>query len=124
MGRPELTDKAMTEFAQYMSDVQSQLISAVEAKCKEILSEAYCNYAIYLETDSWINYREALRHEMKGGLFKKVTDSEEGGWAQEVRAMILKEHKDELVSALNQDSLTEIERLKGEINRILSQRNF
>jgi predicted nucleotidyltransferase len=75
----------------------------------EILGELYVNILPYIETDSWINYREALRidleHEYK---FKKYKEP----WATNLRRAIFVENRDEVSKLISEDILNRIKHLE------------
>jgi len=75
----------------------------------EIIGELYSNVMPYLDTDTWTNYREALRleleHEYKYSKFKCA-------WAKNFRRAVLVENRDKLVELLNHDLLERIKTLE------------
>ena len=81
----------------------------------EVLSNLYTDIHDYIETDAWANYRESIRQAMRGDIVKDTLTNE---FAKAVRDQIFSEHKDELVSALNQDLVRENSQLAERIKYI------
>lgn len=117
-----LTEPHQKQFIEFMERSKAALIAVIRDEADAILSNCYTDYAQHIDTDAWTNYREDLRKELQGGLYKTVTDSSDGRWAKGVRDMIFLEHRDELEKALNQDLVSEIARLKQDISNIYSRR--
>lgn len=95
----------------FLEDFKETLIQAA----KEAVGNAYCDILPHIETDAWINYRESIKSEMKGGIYGKAADTVDGHWAKEVRKMILKEHREELVGDLNKDLLEKVDSLREQL---------
>lgn len=118
-----LTEPHQEQFVQFMDRAKKQFIQMLRDEADSILGTCYTDYAHHIDSNVWTNYREDLRKELSGSLYKQITDSSDGHWAKNVRDMIFLEHRDELEKALNQDLVSEIARLKNEIN-ILHRRHF
>lgn len=116
-----LSEQGKKEAQTLIDNFKKQLTTAAEYA----ICDLYVNILPeHIEGDAWINYREQLRAELEGKLYKTVTDSTEGRWAQQVRAMILHEHKEALVGALNHDLQVEIDRLKNELKLAYERRIY
>lgn len=113
-----LTEPHQKQFVEFMDRARKAVAETIMDQAENVLANCYTDYAQHLDSDVWINYREHLRRELQGGLYKSVTDSSDGHWAKSVRAMILHEHREELVKAFNQDLLGEIKLLKLELARV------
>lgn len=76
---------------------------------EETLGEIYVKILPYIETDSWTNYREALRveleHEYKFSSFKK-------DWATNFRRAVFVENREELAALISGDILARIKHLE------------
>jgi hypothetical protein len=76
---------------------------------EETLGELYCNIMPYMETDTWTNYREALRieleHEYKYSNFKQA-------WATNFRRAVFVENREEISKFIEQDILKRIKELE------------
>lgn len=118
----ELQEKAQHEFKDFMESCRAKIAATIRDEADKILSNCYTDYGMFLETDAWTNYREHLKRELAGGLYRTVTSSEDGFWAKNVRAMILQEHRAELISALNQDLVADNERLRQELKQAYERR--
>ena len=81
----------------------------MKAIADETLGELYCNIMPYMETDTWTNYREALRceleHEYKYSRFKDE-------WAINFRRAVFVENREELSKLIEQDILKRIKHLE------------
>lgn len=76
---------------------------------EETLGELYVNIMPYAETDSWTNYREALRleleHEYKYSKFKNE-------WARDFRRAVFVENREEISKLIEKDILERIKHLE------------
>ncbi len=112
MAEPKLVEPLDAEFEAFMQRAQKRIAQVIQDEAGSILSTVYTDYAMWTETDAWTNYREHLKRELAGGLYRSVTNSEDGHWAKRIRDMIFHEHRAELESALLKDKDKEIEELK------------
>ncbi len=75
----------------------------------ETLGELYVNIIPYLHTDTWTNYREALRldleHEYKFSKFKE-------DWAINFRRAVFVENREEISKFISEDILKRIKHLE------------
>lgn len=99
------------EFLKFMEKSKLELVSAIDRKIKEITSDIYVDYAMHIESDAWINYREEMKQVLAGETYKTFSDPNIS-WAKDVRSKIFQENKEELIAALNQDLLDEVSQLK------------
>lgn len=78
----------------------------------ETISNLYVNIMPYAETDTWTNYREALRleleHDYRFSIFKD-------DWAKNFRKAIFIENKEELAELISKDLLEKIKKLEDQI---------
>lgn len=83
--------------------------SRMKAIADETFGELYVNLMPYLETDTWTNYREALRleleHEYKFSNFKQ-------DWATNFRRAVFVENREEISKHIEQDILKRIKHLE------------
>jgi hypothetical protein len=108
---PELTELGKQEAERLVEQFKKRLKSAAE----EVLGKLYCDVLIHIETDSWTNYREAIRLEMQRQWFsdhKHLLHSEEA-WASEIRKAFYTQFKDELTDARVRDLEAEVKKLNG-----------
>jgi hypothetical protein len=100
--------------------VEERLVSEFADRLKklanEIMGQLETDYLPYIETNLIFNERQetisAIIQKWQGPHNRYVINPSE---AQKIRARILEEHRDEIVSELNQDNLAEIERLKKDL---------
>lgn len=83
--------------------------SKMRAIADEALGQIYVDVIPYLETDSWTNYREALRleleHEYKFSNFRKE-------WATNFRRAVFVENREEISKLIEADILKRIKHLE------------
>lgn len=111
---PELTDQGKEEAQKIMDSFKPK----IKAMMDELLGELYSDVSYYVESDHWTNYRNAIMDGFKNyGSGKPSHDYD----YYELRQAIYQNHKDEIVSDLNQDLVAENKKLKDEIERLLSR---
>jgi hypothetical protein len=108
----ELSDQAVKDFDAVLVNFKKRMIKEAE----DAISDLYCDLPKYIETDAWMNYRQHLQRELHKNIKESV--SEESLWAAETRKVILTEHRDELIQALNQDHLKRIAELEEKIEEL------
>lgn len=75
----------------------------------EIFGQAYVNCLPYLETDSWTNYREALRIELEHEyMYSKFKNN----WATNFRRAVFVENREEISKLIGEDILKRIKELE------------
>lgn len=98
-------EKLQTEAQAFMDSFRMKMKSIAD----ETLGELYVNIMPYGESDTWINYREALRieleHEYKYSHFKKE-------WATNFRRAVFVENREEISKLIEQDILKRIKHLE------------
>ena len=81
----------------------------IQKIAEECLGEIYANITPYIETDTWTNYREALRielqHEYKYSNFKQ-------DWAVDFRRAVFVENREEISKLIEADILKRIKNLE------------
>lgn len=92
--------------AQHFMDVYRAKFKSI---ADEMLGELYVNILPYLKSDTWTNYREALRleleHEYKYSIFKDR-------WAENFRRAVFVENREEMVKLLDQDIYRRLKHLE------------
>lgn len=110
-----LNEQGLKEVELVIAGIKARVTKEIENS----MSDIFVKIHDYIDTDSWMNYRESIRQAMRSELVKNtLTDR----FAKDVRNQIFKEHKDELTDALNKDLVNEVERLKETIE-IISRHN-
>jgi len=93
-----------------------QLMDAFKEKFKdiaqEVLGELYCDVALYIESDSWSNFRNEVMAGFKNYNNRKIQDEYDFA---EIRQTMLAQYRDQIVADLNQDLVKENEKLKKQI---------
>jgi len=98
-------DKLEKDSQSFMDTYRSRMKDVAD----EILGELYVNVMPYLETDTWSNYRQALRteleHEYKFSKFKC-------DWATNFRRAVFVENREEISKYIESDILKIIKQLE------------
>lgn len=77
--------------------------------CEETLGELYVNIMPYCETDTWMNYREAMRIELERDYKYSKFKNE---WAKDLRRAIFVENREEIIPLLEKDIYERIKQLE------------
>jgi len=109
---PELSEEAKQE-AQSLFDSFRVAMTKI---CEETLSRLYTDVAIYIESDSWTNFRNELLDGLQDYGNRKIQAEYD---FKRIRQAILKEHKEDIIHDINQDMVAEIESLKKELEQAL-----
>ncbi len=97
---PELKEEAKKEAQALMDEFKKKM----ESLAKEILSQLYCDVAMYIESDSWSNFRnEILQGFSKYGNRKLQGDYD----FAKIRQTIYEEHREEIIKEVEQDIVKE-----------------
>ena len=108
---PELKEEAKGEAQALMDEFKKKM----ESLAKEILSQLYCDVAMYIESDSWSNFRnEILQGFSKYGNRKLQADYD----FAKIRQTIFEEHREEIIKEVEQDIVNENEGLKKDNERL------
>ena len=106
---PELREAAKEEAQALMDEFKKKM----ESLAKEILSQLYCDIAMYIESASWSNFRnEILQGFSKYGNRKLQADYD----FAKIRQTIFEEHREEIIKEIEQDIVKENETLKKDIH--------
>ena len=105
---PGLPEEGENEAQSLMDKFKEQMKKAAD----EVLGELYCDVAVYIESDSWSNFRNELMDGFKNYDNRKIQSKYD---FKDIRQAILKEHREDIIADLNQDLLEEIESLKGQL---------
>jgi F0F1-type ATP synthase membrane subunit b/b' len=110
----QTVDKLYPELSQAAEDEAEKVIEAFKQQMKKAGDEAietlWCNLIHHIESDSWSNFRTSI---INGLSDYNNLNSEQDKSA--IRKAVLKNHRDEIISDLNQDNLKQIEDLKQQI---------
>jgi len=107
------------ELERAASDLIEGFKSKLKSACEEVIGKVYCDYLPHVESDAWMNYRNHMRDSMRGELIAEALSTKYGQYSFGffVRKKIFDEHKEELISAINQDLKDELERVKRELHQ-------
>jgi predicted metallo-beta-lactamase superfamily hydrolase len=105
---PPLKDGAVQEAQILMDGFKKNM----EKIAKETLSKLYCDVVMYIESDSWVNFRnEILQGFSKYGNRKLQADYD----FSKIRQTIFEEHREEIIKEIEQDIIKENEKLKEQL---------
>jgi hypothetical protein len=105
---PELAEAGKEEAQKACDNFKEQLLKIAE----EAMGSFYCDVAVYIESDSWTNYRNELLDGISNYGNRKTQGAHDFA---KVRKAIYREFRDDIIEDLDQDNLKEIENLKAEI---------
>jgi len=112
---PKLTEQGEKE-AQQIIDSFKEKISKV---AEETIQELYCDVALYIESDSWSNFRNEIMDGFKNYDNRKIQSEYD---FKKIRQAILKNHKEDIIKDLDKDLLLEIKNLKETIEFLQKNR--
>ncbi len=105
---PELKEGGAEEAQALMDEFKKKM----ESLAKEILSQLYCDVAMYIESASWSNFRnEILQGFSKYGNRKLQGDYD----FAKIRQTIFEEHREEIIKEVQEDIVKENESLKKQL---------
>ena len=105
---PKLSETAQAEAQALIEQFKAQMLRV----CEETLSTLYTDVAVWIESDSWGNFRNQVVAGMKGYGEPKIREAYD---FVKIRQAILKEHRADIIEDLNQDMVQEIAALKKRI---------
>lgn len=111
---PELTEQGKEEAQKIMDSFKPKLAKLLD----EVMGDLYTDVSYYVDSDHWVNYRNALMDGFNGYTHGKPDHKY---CYKELRQAIYKNHKEEIVKDLNQDLVEENERLRATINQLQDQ---
>lgn len=86
----------------------------------EVIGNLYTDVALYIESDSWGNFRNQIMDGFKNYDNRKIQGEYD---FKEIRQSILQHHREDIINDLNQDMVNEISSLKEQIE-YLNRRNY
>lgn len=107
---PELPEKAKKQAQELINKLKVDVKSQIEG----LFDDLYCDITPHIEGDHWTNYQTSIVNGISD--YSNYYGKEYN--FKELRSLILKEHREEIIKDLNQDLLREIEGLKSEIQSI------
>jgi hypothetical protein len=112
---PELSEEAAKQAQELLEDFKKKML----AVCEETLSALYTDVSAYIESDQWTNFRNEILTGMCNYNNRKIQGEYD---FKKIRQSILASHREEIISDLNQDMLSEIAALKKEIEQLYEMR--
>lgn len=111
---PELSEEGEKSAQKLIDNFKEQIKKAAD----ETIEELYCDVAVYIQDDSWKNFRNELMEGFKNYDNRKIQAEYD---FKQIRQAILKEHREDIINDLNQDMVQEIESLKKTIEYFQNQ---
>jgi len=112
---PELAEGGQEEAVALIEHFKTDL----EKAAKEAISNLYCDILPYIDSDSWMNFGNAiLGHLCDYHRLRKHQPYN----AQKIRQAIFKQFREEILPDLNQDLVEEVELLKEQLESARMQR--
>jgi len=108
---PKLSEEAQKEAEALFVDFKNKM----EKIAKEVLSELYTDIALYIESDSWTNFRNELLDGLQNYNNRKIGHMYD---FKKIRQAIFQEYRGDIIADLNQDLVEENKKLKEEIERL------
>lgn len=108
---PRLSEEGEAE-AQKIIDKFKADISKITEEAIQLL---YTDVAVYIESDSWGNFRNQIMDGMMNYDNRKIQNKYD---FDKIRKSILKNHREDIINDLNQDLLTENELLKKQMQEL------
>lgn len=105
---PSLPEQGEQEAQKLIDSFKERIKKAAD----EVISEFYCDTAMYIESDSWMNFRNEIMEGFKNYDNRKIQNLYD---FKTIRQSILKHHRADIIDDLNQDHLEEIESLKKQL---------
>ncbi len=107
---PTLSEEGKNEAQKLIDQFKERLIEVAE----ETIRDMYTDVVVYIESDSWTNFRKELLAGFRGYNVRAESQHD----FKEIRKQIYEEFKDEIIKDLDQDNLEKIEKLEKEIERL------
>lgn len=106
---PAISEEAEKEAQQLIDNFKKQLAKAAD----EAITTLYTDVAVYIESDSWGNFRNQIMDGFKNYNNRKIQNE----WDfKKIRQEIYKEYREEIITDLNQDLVEQNEALKKQID--------
>ncbi len=105
---PALSEEGKNEAQKLIDQFKERLIEVAE----EVLKDLYTDVVVYIESDSWTNFRKELMQGFKGYNVRAESYYD----FKEIRKQIYEEYRDEIIKDLDQDNLNRIESLEKEVS--------
>lgn len=117
----EVEAKFLKAQQEIVDDFRAKLLNV----CESVMSVFYCDLTPYAIGDAHINFKNALRDELKESLTKEIA-SEYGhySWAHSIRMSLLNQHKDVLQNKIIEDLQEKIKSLEERWDEMLKRRRW
>ena len=114
---PDLPEGGAEQAQALVERFKKQIASAAE----DAISGLYCDLVPYIESDAWANMRNKMMDGLKDYSNAKLRLNYD---FRDIRAAMLKEHREEIIADLNADLVRENEQLKSELEIERSRQRY
>ena len=110
---PQLTEAGEEEAQSIINRFKEDIKKVAD----EAIGKLYCDVAIYIDSDSWTNFRNELMDGFRDYNNRKIQGEYD---FKEIRAQIYKEYREDINEDLNQDILKENEDFKKRNEQLMN----
>jgi len=111
---PKLSEEGEKESQKIINDFKSKISKIAE----ESIEKLYCDSALYIESDSWANFRNQIMDGFKNYNNSKIHEQYN---FKAIRAEMFKDFREEIIVDLNQDIFNENEQLKKDVEYLKNE---
>ncbi len=108
---PTLDEEGQREAQELIDQFKEQLVKVAG----DAIRDLYTDIAVYIESDSWTNYRNKLLEGFRDYNNRKIQGEYD---FKEIRKQIYKDFRDDIIKDLDQDNLEKIKSLENEIKHL------
>lgn len=112
---PSLSEEGALEAQAVIDGFKKEMLESA----KRALSDVYADVALYIESDSWTNFRNNIVAGLRNYGHNRIHTSYD---FKAIRAAIFHDFREEIIEDLQTDILKENEELKAEIKRMYDRR--
>jgi hypothetical protein len=118
---PELTEAGEKQACELLDRFKESMEVVMKNVAKKCLDDFYSDIMPYIQSDSWLNYRNNICDAIQDYAQFKEMDKHE---AKRIRDCIFKNNKKELIEDLNKDLLSKIEDLEEQLENAREFRGY
>ncbi len=109
--RPELTEAGKQEAVELIESFKVRLMEVAT----DVIGDLYCDIVQYIESDSWINFRNELMSGLRNYANRRIASEYD---FKAIRQQVFEDFREEIIKDLDQDNLEEIDGLKKEVEEL------
>jgi hypothetical protein len=111
-----LSKEGVAEFEAVIADVKKKITTVVD----DSIAELYTDIGQWIESDAWSNYRQTIVNGLKDYVRSRDTNRHD---FVEMRRVMLRDYRAEIIADLNADMVEEIRCLKDRIQFLEESRS-